>query len=557
MQRPLFKGIFAAVCLLGTAAAQSPIYLKSRTVDASGAGAISLETRKLRRNAANRAAFGRAHYLVQFDRPPQDSDVSALNDRGAAVLQYVHANALLISLPEGASLNGTRVRWAGEMQPEDKISPALDTSGEQQWALIEFFADVDPGDAHALLSQLGIEWKDNPDVAARQILALLSRGDINSLAASDEVSYIFPASKDLVAGRHVIACASALTYQGSAGQFIAKMGDGWDGPGQGSANIGYFFSVMTPQLDPGAAKQEILRAFGEWARYAKLTFAPAQASDAFQAINILFAKRAHSDPYPFDGRGGALAHTFYPAPPNPEPLAGDMHFDDDESWQIGADTDLFSVALHETGHALGLGHSDRPGAVMYPYYTRASKLTSDDIAAILDLYAAQSSVSTGVPDPTPQPSAPSNPPSSPASPPSSPAIPANPAPAPPSNPPAGPPSTPQSPTPKPPESPAPSPPASPSPGAGTTPPSLTITSPAGSIVSTSAASITIRGRASDSAGVTAVKWSTNSGASGTALGTTDWTAGPIPLLTGYNTITINAYNTAGGVAWRVVSVNRR
>jgi len=547
VQRPLFLGILAAGCLLSSAAAQAPIYLKSRTIDTSGAGAISIGSKRLRRNVARRAAGGRAHYLVQFDGPPQDSDVSALKEHGAAILQYVHSNALLISLPAGASLNGAGVRWEGELQAEDKISPALSASSEPQWALIEFFADVDPGEAHALLAELGIEWKDNPDVATRQTLALLSPNDINRLAAADEVAYIFPASEDLVAGRRVIACASALTYQGSAGQFIAKMGDGWDGPGQGAADIGYFFSVMTPQLDSAAAQQEILRAFGEWARYAKLTFAPAQTAEAFKAINIIFAKRAHGDPYPFDGRGGALAHTFYPAPPNPEPLAGDMHFDDDESWQIGADTDLFSVALHETGHALGLGHSDRPGAVMYPYYTRASRLTSDDIAAILDLYAAQTSVSTGAPDPTPQPSTPSNPPSSPASPPPTPATP-------PSKPPANPPSTPAPPTPNPP---APAPPATPSPGASATPPSLTITSPAGSILSTSAASITLHGRASDSVGVVAVKWSTNSGASGTALGATNWTAGPIPLLTGYNTITINAYNAAGGVAWRVISVNRQ
>ena len=42
-------------------------------------------------------------------------------------------------------------------------------------------------------------------------------------------------------------------------------------------------------------------------------------------------------------------------PLNPEPIAGDMHFDNDESWRIGANLDVFSVALHETGHALGLG----------------------------------------------------------------------------------------------------------------------------------------------------------------------------------------------------------
>jgi hypothetical protein len=86
---------------------------------------------------------------------------------------------------------------------------------------------------------------------------------------------------------------------------------------------------------------------------------------------------------------------------------------------------------------------------------------------------------------------------------------------------------------------------------------LTITSPGTSIVSTGADSITVRGHASDSLGVTVVKWTTNSGATGTALGTTDWTAGPIPLLTGYNTITIKAYDAAGNIAWRVISVNRQ
>src|SRR5262249_18275488 len=354
------------------------------------------------------------------------------------------------SLPEGASLDGAGVSWAGELEPADKISPALDSSAAQQWVLIEFYADISRGEAQALVSGLDIDWRDNPDVSERQILALVSRDDIAALSESDEVSYIFPASEDLIAGRRVRACASALTSEGSAGQFIAKMGDGWDGPGNGAATVGYFFSLLTDQLDPASQKQEIVRAFGEWARHAKLAFTPSAASDALQSINILFGKRAHGDPYPFDGRGGALAHTFYPAPPNPESLAGDMHFDDDEPWQIGADTDLFSVALHETGHALGLGHSDRPGAVMYPYYTRASKLADDDIAAILELYAPQG---VGTTDPPTQPSTPSSPtlpPSNP-TPPATPSAPATPpsTPSSPVTPPSNPPTTPQVPTPKP------------------------------------------------------------------------------------------------------------
>ena len=106
-------------------------------------------------------------------------------------------------------------------------------------------------------------------------------------------------------------------------------------------------------------------------------------------VNILFATGAHGDAFPFDGPGGVVAHTFYPYPVNPESIAGDMHFDDAESWHAGVDVDVFSVALHELGHALGLGHSDNPNDVMYPYLKIVTGLAGGDKAAILGLYAAR------------------------------------------------------------------------------------------------------------------------------------------------------------------------
>ena len=70
----------------------------------------------------------------------------------------------------------------------------------------------------------------------------------------------------------------------------------------------------------------------------------------------------------------------------------------------GSDIDVFTVALHEAGHGLGLNHSTNPLAVMAPYYDGpVSDLRQDDIDGIRALYATVNSTRTSAPvfDPAP------------------------------------------------------------------------------------------------------------------------------------------------------------
>lgn len=46
-------------------------------------------------------------------------------------------------------------------------------------------------------------------------------------------------------------------------------------------------------------------------------------------IHLQYATQRHGDNFPFDGKGGILAHAFYP---DSGAMAGQVHFDDAETW---------------------------------------------------------------------------------------------------------------------------------------------------------------------------------------------------------------------------------
>src|ERR1035437_7388035 len=462
---------------------------------------------------------GRAtHFLLQFPTAPGPEMRRELERRGMRVLQYVPDAALMVASPVAPDLEGLWVLSAGVLEASDKISPLLadQVTGP---LLVVFHPDVEMAAARAAVRARGFDVLENAGVLAGHLVVSGAYSALSALAECDDVAYIMPASAELAAGIPLAGCAGAATEAGPVGEYVLAS-RGWPKDAGGNVALRYFIRSLTDKMDASAARSEIERALGEWTRYANFTLSPGQAQGAERTLDILFARGSHGDGYPFDGAGAALAHTFYPAPPNAEPIAGDLHLDADEARRSGANVDLYSVALHEAGHGLGLGHSDRPGSVMYPYYKLSAGLTNDDIAGIRALYG--SNVTPPPPPPTPAPTPTPTPTPTPA------------------------------PTPTPPPAP---PPPSPAPR-DTTPPSLRIKSPGFTITATTASRIAIDGTASDNVAVTAVKWTTSTGEAGVAAGTASWSAN-IPLLVGTNVITVRAYDASGNSAWRALTVVRR
>lgn len=138
-----------------------------------------------------------------------------------------------------------------------------------------------------------------------------------------------------------------------------------------------------------SVKAVFSRAFQKWAAVIPITFTET-ASYGSADIKIGFYSGDHGDGEPFDGVLGTLAHAF-------SPPTGRLHLDLAENWVVDGEVtssgavDLESVAVHELGHVLGLGHSSEREAIMYPTISTGTKkvdLVGDDVKGIQVLYGS-------------------------------------------------------------------------------------------------------------------------------------------------------------------------
>jgi hypothetical protein len=148
------------------------------------------------------------------------------------------------------------------------------------------------------------------------------------------------------------------------------------------------FATLNAVAPTETWQREFARALQTWADVTPLNFHFVSDSGAESGTNGL----SQGDSRFGDTRFGGYAATNFVGIgyfPSGDTRSGDASLNTAVAWHIGTDTDLYSVLLHETGHTIGLDHS-QVAAVMYPtIWSVFSGLYADDIAGAQAIYGSR------------------------------------------------------------------------------------------------------------------------------------------------------------------------
>jgi predicted Zn-dependent protease len=165
----------------------------------------------------------------------------------------------------------------------------------------------------------------------------------------------------------------------------------------GQAITSSLFADFNARWSTSTWENAILKAAQVWARQTNVNFAVvADDGSGFDQSGQYQQGAANYGDIRIAGahytqRVGAtmLAQAYLPPQLNNWSLAGNIEFNTDSAFNIGSTFDLFTVAAHEVGHALGMDHSGDPNAIMNAVYPGAkTDLAADDVNGIRHLYSS-------------------------------------------------------------------------------------------------------------------------------------------------------------------------
>lgn len=384
------------------------IYLKNRVISTS----------KRRSKTQTRKS---SYQLLNFkDKIPS---LNSLKKLSITPLNIVDQHTIYAHVPLKIDLNKTpNLKWFGSLKPEDKLSKNLDLSkglrskNEKLKVLIYLPKTISSKEIENIYKKFNSNDKrrnfSKIKGLPRNILLLsTSRKDITEISKNKLVSWICNVNDIDFSNGNRIFCSGHITPYGPAAEFsngdhstthhkesrnsntgFVLQGSRWSIKDScGNTKVKYHFENFSKNTSLSEADQKkiMIEEMLEWAKVSGLIFIESENFLGKNGINISFVKGEHGDGDPFDGRGGTLAHAYFPA------FGGDMHIDDDEFW-VGPNestgTKLNITTLHELGHSLGLLHSNNNSAIMAPYYSEfKSKLHEDDINGIQRLYGKPNS----------------------------------------------------------------------------------------------------------------------------------------------------------------------
>ncbi len=152
--------------------------------------------------------------------------------------------------------------------------------------------------------------------------------------------------------------------------------------------------TMASAGSAAAWQREVLRAFQSWAAVTNVNVGlvadsglPFGSAGAVQGDGRFGDVRIGAGPLSTDEVAAASPFSW-----TGTTYSGDVQFGSGRTYRIGnyAGTyDVFSVAAHEAGHALGLDHSTAAGAVMDAGYAYHTGLSADDVARIRAIYGVR------------------------------------------------------------------------------------------------------------------------------------------------------------------------